>query len=238
MTGNETSKTATQWIEFKIERFKPGGVDPPRFQSFQIEADDQMSVLDGLEQIRLHQDDTLMYRHSCHHSACGTCALRINGSERLACTTRILALKADTVVLEPLRGFTRLGDLVVDMTAFYRDIDPKWSLLKPAEPIDGAADPSGTPPLRLEACIECGACVSACPAAHRGNAFMGPAALAALNNEMAKATADRRNDLLTAAAAPNGERLCERALACSRVCPTKVYPARHIADLRRRVNST
>jgi len=35
------------------------------------------------------------------------------------------------------------------------------------------------------------------------------------------------------AANKNGERLCERALNCSRVCPTGVYPARHIADLRR-----
>lgn len=222
-----------QLIEFKIERFKPGVIDPPRFDTFQVAVNGQMSVLDALEQIRLKQDKSLMYRHSCHHSACGTCACRINGSERLACTTQILALKTKVVVLEPLCGFDRLGDLAVDMTVFYRDIDPDWSLLKPSESIKQAVYPSQNPPLRLEACIECGACVSSCPATHHNGNFMGPAALAALNCEMAKVNADLRKKLLAVAAGPAGERLCERALNCSRVCPTKVYPARHIADLRR-----
>jgi succinate dehydrogenase / fumarate reductase iron-sulfur subunit len=237
MMRNKTNKADERLIEFKIQRFKPGVIDPPRFQSFQVTVNDRMSVLDGLEQIRLHQDTTLMYRHSCHHSACGTCALRINGSERLACTTRILTLETKTVVLEPLRGLACLGDLVVEMTDFYRDIEPTWSLLKPAEPIRGAAGNSHDPPLRLEECIECGACLSACPAAHRGKAFMGPAALAALHHEIVKTSPDRKNALIVKAAAPNGEGLCERALSCSRVCPTQVYPARHIADLRRLVKT-
>jgi len=238
MKSETTEKKPWRQIEFRIERFKPGRIDPPRFQSFRVAVDDQMSVLDGLEQIRLRQDAGLMYRHSCHHSACGTCACRINGVERLACTTRILSLNTETVVLEPLRGFPRLGDLVVEMTAFYRDIDPAWSLLTPAEPIHGAADPAEDPSLRLEACIECGCCVSSCPAAHRHAEFMGPAALAALHRQMAKVDAARQHDLLAAAASPRGERLCERALNCSRVCPTDVYPARHIADLRRRAKAS
>lgn len=233
MTDNEMRKSAVRRIEFRIERFKPGVIDPPRFQSFQVSVEEPMSVLDALEQIRLRRDSTLMYRHSCHHSACGTCACRINGSERLACTTRIVALDTEIVELTPLQGFKRLGDLAVDMTDFYRDIDADWSLLTPAEPVTGAAAASGNPPKRLEACIECGACVSACPAAHRHRDFMGPAALAALHNEMAKVDTDRKQALLTRAAGPNGERMCERAINCSRVCPNQVAPARHIASLRR-----
>ncbi len=235
MTDNEMRKSAVRRIEFRIERFKPGVIDPPRFQSFQVSVEEPMSVLDALEQIRLRRDSTLMYRHSCHHSACGTCACRINGSERLACTTRISDLGTDSVTLEPLRGFPRLGDLVVDMTDFYRDIDPAWSLLTPAEPVKGAAaTAAGNPPLRLEACIECGACVSACPAVHDPDGFMGPAALAALHNEMAKVDSHRKEALLATAAGPRGERLCRRAVNCSRVCPNQVAPARRIAHLRRR----
>ena len=225
----------SRFIEFKIERFKPGLIEPPRFQSFRLEVHAGMSVLDGLEQIRLNQDATLMYRHSCHHSACGTCACRINGKERLACTTHIQDLDGEIVRLEPLHGFARLGDLAVDMAEFYRDIDPAWAVLRPAEPVDGAAPSPGDPPLRLEACIECGCCVSSCPAAHSHPGFMGPAALAALNNEMAKVPLESRKALLAIAGTPRGERLCERALNCSRVCPTRVYPARHIADLRRKL---
>ena len=221
-------------ITFRIERFKPGVVDPPRLQSFHLQVDEAMSVLDALEQIRLTLDESLMYRHSCHHSACGTCALRINGSERLACTTRVLDLESEIVVLKPLRGLERLGDLAVEMSGFYRDVDPDWKLLRRSEPLEGATHRSGEPPQRLEDCIECGCCLSSCPVTRRRADFMGPAALAALNNEMAKVSHDEGKALLDLAGSPQGERLCERAINCSRVCPTKVYPAKHIADLRRK----
>jgi succinate dehydrogenase / fumarate reductase, iron-sulfur subunit len=227
----QTDPATTRIVEFQISRFKPGHIDPPRFQTFTLEVKAELTVLDCLEQIRRSQEPGLVYRHSCHHSACGTCACIINGVERLACTTRVLALESRTVILEPLRGFARIADLAVDMTGFYRDIQAEWELLRPAEPLAGTADRGGA--LRLENCIECGACVSVCPAAAAQPGFMGPAALAAVHNQMPKASADERAALLTRAAAPDGAPMCERALACSRVCPTGVYPARHIADLRR-----
>ena len=87
--------------------------------------------------------------------------------------------------------------------------------------------------MRLEDCIECGACVSACPVWEADASFMGPAALAALNVQRCKVGHGRSQTLLDLAAGPTGEGLCDRALACSRVCPTGVAPARHIADLRR-----
>ena len=223
----------TQRIEFIISRFQPGRIDPPRPQSFVVEVDATMTVLDGLERIRLTQDPTLIYRHSCHHSSCGTCACRINGAERLACTTRAVELGGGRITVEPLIGFERVADLAVDMRLFYRDIDPQWSGLKPCGPDPGSvSSPGPAALLRFEECIECGACVSACPAARGPGPFMGPAALAALHNEMRKSP-DARKGLLTTAGGERGERWCRRALACSRVCPTGVYPARHIADLRR-----
>lgn len=224
----------TQRIEFIISRFQPGRIDPPRLQSFFLDVDETMTVLDGLERIRLTQDPTLIYRHSCHHSSCGTCACRINGAERLACTTRVAGL-ADSgwITLEPLNGFERIADLAVEMRSFYQDIDPRWSCLKPCEPGPGSVSPPGPEAsLRFEECIECGACVSVCPAARDHGPFMGPAALAALHNEMLKSP-DARKGLLATAGGERGERWCQRWLACSRVCPTGVYPARHIADLSR-----
>jgi succinate dehydrogenase/fumarate reductase-like Fe-S protein len=61
---------------------------------------------------------------------------------------------------------------------------------------------------------------------------MGPAAMAAINNELTKSP-EKRNELLDLAGSDQGERWCERAIACSRVCPTRVAPAKHIADLRK-----
>jgi len=221
-------------IEFVIARFQPGRIDPPRLQSFYLKVDETMTVLDALERIRLTQDPTLIYRHSCHHSSCGTCACRINGPERLACTTRVVDVeKNGWITLEPLNGFERIADLAVDMRSFYQNIDPQWSCLKPCEPGPGWVSPPGSEPsLRFEECIECGACVSACPSVREHGPFMGPAALAALHNEMLKNPAAREG-LLKTAAGERGERWCHRWLACSRVCSTGVYPARHIVDLTR-----
>jgi succinate dehydrogenase/fumarate reductase-like Fe-S protein len=84
---------------------------------------------------------------------------------------------------------------------------------------------------RLEDCIECGACISACPAAHKNQIFLGPAVLAAINNELKKSP-QKAKELLSLAGLKRGVDLCERALNCSGVCPTRVYPARHIADLQ------
>ena len=228
----KNSVMLTKIITLRILRYKPGHIDPPRYQEFSLEADPDMSVLDALEAIRLKQDSSLMYRHSCHHSSCGTCACKINGRERLTCITRIKELNGTRITLAPLDGFNVRGDLVVDMSPLYHDISVSWNYLKKSEFGNASQLPENPKKFeRFENCIECGACVSACPAAHKNTGFMGPAALAALSNELKKAP-HKSEGLLSRAGNVRGERLCERALNCSRVCPTGVYPARHIADLR------
>ena len=230
-------------IEIRILRWKPGAIEPARFESFRVRAEEGATVLDALERIRREQDPGLMYRHSCHHSSCGTCACRVNGVERLACTARLRDLGAGAVTLEPLRGFPVVADLVVDARGFFTDIDPAWDCLRPADPPAGAAAGAGGPIpvfqqlVRFEDCIECGACVSACPVDKAQPGFMGPAALAAANAQRRKHPADEPA-LLALAGSERGEARCERALRCSQVCPTGVYPARHIMELRRRLRST
>jgi succinate dehydrogenase / fumarate reductase iron-sulfur subunit len=220
-------------LVFRIFRFKPGVIDPPRFQDFEVFVTEVMSVLDVLEKIRLEQDATLMYRHSCHHSSCGTCACKINGKEKLACVTKAVELQTDVITLEPIDGFRKESDLVVDMTGFYDHIAEDREYLRKSEQVQSTEMPEGmTAFTRFESCIECGSCVSACPVAHENSPFMGPAAMAAINNELAKFP-EKREELLKLAGGGKGERWCERAIECSRVCPTKVAPAKHIIDLRK-----
>jgi succinate dehydrogenase / fumarate reductase iron-sulfur subunit len=223
---------------FRILRYKPGHIDPPRYQEFTIAADPEMTVLDGLEKIRLEQDASLMYRHSCHHSSCGTCACKINGTERLTCTSRIEDLKTKPITLLPLDGFKPIGDLVVDIAPFYDKISENWSNLKITEKAQSLKLPENIKQFtRFENCIECGACVSACPVTPKNTGFVGPAVLAALSNELKKSP-QKSEGLLSIAGNEKGERQCERAFNCSRVCPTLVYPAKHISDLRKLIEET
>jgi succinate dehydrogenase / fumarate reductase iron-sulfur subunit len=224
-------------IRFKISRYKPGRADPPRFQDFELSLGPRATVLDALEVLRTRHDPTLAYRHSCHHSSCGTCACRVNGVERLACVTVVWDLDAEEVVLEPLAGFPRVADLVVDMRPFYEQIPAGVTCLRESEWNREASTPEGLRRYeRFESCIECGACVSACPVSHPPDGFIGPAALAAISREIEKGSA-RGDALLALAGSPHGVRLCERAVHCSRVCSTEVYPARHIQELRERLET-
>ena len=223
-------------IRLKIRRHRPEDKTPPRFETFTLTIDADISVLEALEMIQGGQDPTLMFRRSCHHSSCGTCGMLINGEERLACVTRISQLRGGTVTLGPLSGFPLLGDLAVDMAPLYKDIGEKWDYLRAAEDLKNKKLPDGIERFeRFENCIECGCCISACPVAGEGKPFMGPAALAAVNTELQKTAGKGARILLEQAGGERGERLCNRTLACSRVCPTAVYPARHILDLRTRL---
>ena len=228
-----------EMCKLSIRRYKPGAIDPPRFETFEVAAgqDRSASILDCLERIRLNQDPTLMYRHSCHHGSCGTCACQINGTPRLACTTKLSQLSADPVIIEPLEGFDCIADLVVNMDDFFKHIDCTWPYLQTDQSADAPSPPSGIPAWsRLEDCIECGCCVSACPAVQVNSAFIGPAALTAVHRQYSKFR-QQRERLLAIAGGPRGVNGCQRALVCSKVCPTRVYPARLIEELRRRLKT-
>ena len=222
-------------VIFRILRFKPGQIEPARYQEFHVHPEPMMTVLDGLEQIRLTQDGTLIYRHCCHHASCGTCACTINGKPALTCTTHIADVQGDTITLDPLDHLTCLGDLAVDMRPFFGEMDPDWANVRRCEQIDAARTPEGVyQVMRLENCIECGCCAAGCPVTSESKGFLGPAVLAALNNEIRNRPAEK-DKLLHKAAEPRGAAMCRRHLVCSRVCASKVYPARHIADLNRAV---
>ena len=119
----------------------------------------------------------------------------------------------------------------------FRGHRPRLGLPAARRPARGGRGRGGRPDTgfstarQFEDCIECGACVSACPVDKAQPGFMGPAALAAANAQRRKHPADEPA-LLALAGSERGEARCERALRCSQVCPTGVYPARHIMELQ------
>lgn len=225
-------------VHFRVKRHRPDGSAPAQLTEYDVSLPTSATVLDGLERIRLEEEPGLIYRHSCHHASCGTCACLINGLERLACVTTIAELEGEVITVEPLPGFPVEADLVVDMVPFYRDLDEEWSSLRTSETSKKKSPPDDLKLFsRLEDCIECGICVAVCPAAAEDQPFMGPAALAALNRQLQNHP-EEEESLLRVAGNERGESLCQRAIDCSKRCPSKVSPARHIAELRRLVSSS
>jgi fumarate reductase iron-sulfur subunit len=104
------------------------GAASGRFQSFAVPRRANQTVLDVVTEIQREQDPTLSYRFACRVGMCGSCAMVVNGRPRWTCRTRIAqVVKAGGLLkLEPLRNFTVVKDLAVDMAEFFA----KWRAAK------------------------------------------------------------------------------------------------------------
>ncbi len=220
-------------VTFKIYRYKPGEIDPPRYDTFQVEVEDHTTVLDVLEMLRL-DDPTLTYRHSCHHGSCGTCGMLVNGKEVLACVTNVLALKTKTVVVEPLRNAPLVSDLVVDMTPFFEKYEPiGMPYIRESEYLPHSQPPEEVGAyMRFENCLECALCLSACPVVATDPDYLGPAALAAAARVVQEPRGQDVHGVLTLVDNEKGCWRCHAAMECSAACPNDVNPGGMIMFLR------
>ncbi len=73
----------------KVRRFQPEEAEGPYWESFDVDLDPTLSVLDGLLQAKDRDDGSLAVRCSCRAAICGSCGMKINGQSGLACKTMI-----------------------------------------------------------------------------------------------------------------------------------------------------
>lgn len=214
---------------FRIFRFSRGA-GPPRFDAYEAPVGAQTTLLEALRWIRLHRDPSLSIRHSCFHASCGTCGIRVNGREALACVTAIADLPIGEITVEPMANLPILSDLVVDMAPFVERFPPEHPLVRASEQ---AGLDATEPYVRFEDCIECGLCLSACPVVATDDTYVGPAALAYAQRLLEEARGAERETILRWADQDNGAWRCHAAFECTEACPSDVRPAQRIMALRR-----
>ena len=219
---------------FVVSRRKEGD-DPGelRYDTFDVAVEPRSTILDSLVSIRRELDPTLTFRHSCFHASCGTCGMRVNGREGLACVTPVP--EGGEVMVEPLGNIPVVTDLVVDMDAFYDEFDEAGRpLVRVSEMIPGAEMAEGIDELeRYEDCIECGICLSACPVAGSDPRYVGPAALAAAWRLVDEPRGRDPGPVLRLMDDEQAAWRCHLAWECSEACPSGVDPAAAIMRLRR-----
>jgi succinate dehydrogenase / fumarate reductase, iron-sulfur subunit len=222
-----------QQVQFKVFRYKQGQA-APAYQTFTVTVDPNTTVLVALQDIRRDLDPTLILRHSCHHASCGTCGMRVNGREELACVVKVLDLGTPTVVVEPLENIPLISDLVVDMNHFYDSYNvPGMPYIRRSEFLLDAELPEGIAQYqRYENCLECGICVSACPVAGSDPEYLGPAAMAAAWRVVAEPRDGDPAFALNWVDQEHGCWRCHVAYECSEACPSDVDPGGAIMSLR------
>ena len=238
----------------KVRRYQPEATEDDKrgayWETFDVELDSTLSVLDGLLQAKNDQDGTIAVRCSCRAAICGSCGVKINGQSTLACKTQLGEAAEEAqrlsrsdepveITVEPMGNMPVIKDLVTDMESThwekFRRVTP-WLL------------PSGPPPEReyivpaeamvdvtqSVACIQCGACVSSCLSMEADPDFIGPAALAKayrfVGDPRDGQTTERLFDL---ANDPHGMYDCTHCFSCIDACPKGVAPMNQIMRLRR-----
>jgi succinate dehydrogenase / fumarate reductase iron-sulfur subunit len=114
----EVQQAARSSIRLRVQRGLPG--EEPRFDTFDVEVQEGMVVLDAVHRVQAEQDPTLACRWNCKAGKCGSCSAEINGKPRLMCMTRIDELPAGEIVVQPVRTFPLKKDLVTDVSWNYR----------------------------------------------------------------------------------------------------------------------
>ena len=113
---------------------QPGSL--PRWQRYEVEEADGMTLFIALNEIREKQDPTLQFDFVCRAGICGSCAMLIDGKPALACRT-LTRMLGDEVRLAPLPFFELIGDLSVDTGKWMRGMSERvqgWLQAQGAEP--------------------------------------------------------------------------------------------------------
>ncbi len=231
-------------VTFRV--FRQKGSEAPHYDTFRLEVNPDEYVLDAIERIWAFHDRSLVYRYACHHATCGACGMRVNGVEKLTCITTIrsVARNGGEVRVDPLRNFPIISDLTVDMGGLYQRLEelhypsvtPVAAAPAPTIPAKDGISPAGPLPeepdaQRLNDCIECGLCISACPIVSTTPGYLGPAPLAAIQFQGIAGNPG----LAGLADSEDGVWRCHSVYECTAVCPSLVDPGWRIMGLRKQV---
>lgn len=234
-------------LTFTIRRFNPETDVHAHDEDYRIDVSRGMTVLDGLIQVKNQQDGTLAVRYSCRSAICGSCAMEINGAEKLACRTSVRKEleRHGQIAIAPLQNLPVIKDLAVDMSPFWQKVRDVTPWLMTAPPLGPSDEQPSAGQMRLlpgsyqfhnvDACIMCGACVAACTSHEVSPGFLGPAALAKADRFMAdpRESDSAKRARLMELEHPNGMWDCTRCNYCVEVCPKDVKPMEAIIRLRR-----
>jgi len=222
-----------------IYRYNPETDSKPVMQDYQVDLPEgkDMMVLDVLQLVK-DQDPSVAYRCSCREGVCGSDGLNMNGKNGLACITHVSTIvKNNKIVIRPLPGLPVVRDLVVDMTAFYKQYERIKPYLQNDEPVPAIERlQSQEDRAKLDGlyeCILCACCSTSCPSFWwNPDKFVGPAGLLQAYRFLADSRDTKTQERLADLEDPFSVFRCRGIMNCVAVCPKGLNPTRAIGHIR------
>ncbi|MBI4323496.1 MAG: succinate dehydrogenase iron-sulfur subunit [Candidatus Omnitrophica bacterium] len=223
-------------VTLRVKRSDAAGSAPARWDQFEVEAEPTDRVLDCLHAVQWYQDGTLGFRRSCGHGVCGSDAMLINGRNRLACKVLIQDVP-QPIVIEPMRGFRVLKDLVVDMDEFfakYRAVKPYLIADEPAPERERLQRPQERERFDdTTKCILCGACTTSCPSFWANKEYLGPAAIVQAHRFIFDSRDQGKAQRTAILNDKSGVWRCRTIFNCTEACPRGINVTKAIGEVKK-----
>ncbi|MCR4893098.1 MAG: hypothetical protein K5989_13080 [Lachnospiraceae bacterium] len=202
--------------------------EKPYLQRILYETEDESetvaSALTNLNQMEDLRDmegrpvSSIRWDYGCFQKKCGACAMRINGRPRLACDVKLKDLKKGRALLEPLKKFPVVEDLLVDRSILFENLKLIRAWFQ-----EDAVYREKTADMAYEAsrCLQCGICLEICPNFYPGGTFVGMAGFvptAKLLSELPGSQLQVIREIYRR----NIYEGCGKALSCRDVCPAGI----------------
>ena len=184
------------------------------------------NLLKALIEIKEEIDSSLSFRCGCKSGVCGSCAVKVNGVERLACKVFI----KENDLIEPLRNLEVIKDLVVNVSHETFLINKTKSYINKNS--NKEIKQENIEKIDLQSnCILCNSCFSSCPVYDVKDSFIGPFALSRalryVNDEKLES-----NEEIISSIQTDGIWDCTLCSACTLVCPQGIDPKADIMQLQ------
>ncbi|MGJ8664488.1 MAG: succinate dehydrogenase iron-sulfur subunit [Marinicella sp.] len=226
----------------KVYRWSPDDNENPRTDTYEIDLDNcGPMVLDALIKIKDEMDSTVTFRRSCREGICGSCAMNINGTNTLACTTSIKQFKGKEIAVYPLPHMEVIKDLVPDLTHFYA----QYASIKPWMQTDSVPLPDKERLQSIEdrekldglyECILCACCQTSCPSYWwNGDRYLGPAVLLQSYRWLADSRDEYTGERLEDLEDPFKVYRCHTIMNCANTCPKGLNPGKAIGEIKKMI---
>ena len=242
------SKPTGKTVRIEIKR-QSGPDGEAHWDKFDLPRRTGMNVISAMMEIATNpvtiegrETTPIAYDANCLEEVCGSCAMRVNGKARMACSSLIENVQENGVVrLEPLSKMPVVRDLSVDRTVIFENL----KRVKAWVPVDGTYDlgsgPRQTPEQQEELypisrCISCTICMEVCPQFNEETGFVGAATIAQVKLFNQHPTGKAlKTERLHALMGDGGIQECGFAQNCVNACPKMIPLTKAISDVGRDV---
>ena len=226
-------------VTVSVRRSGSNDNDASRFETHEVEVSAKASILDVVLALQRGPIPDLAFRFSCRVGMCGSCAMVVNGRERLTCSTLVETVGTN-LKIEPLRNLPVVRDLAVDLGPFFEAYNRTMPAFVPRADLDTEgfypiphASKEGKRLNNQPQCIDCGACYSSCSVVTLNRRYVGPMALNRALSLVCDPRDGRREERLKLVTGEDGAFRCHTLGNCRDVCPRGISPTHSIERLKR-----